>query len=84
MAGTLHRHLIPDDEPADGVVANTLRDYRMLYRTLRSDPDQREADVKPTMLGADQYDLLVQRISSLSASWKVIDNPVIMAQMLQG
>lgn len=76
-------HVIPEG-PIDAEVGKTQENTALGSRIfVKKDAfDLREAEVGPTMLGADQLSWLLARLPASAATWKLIASPTVMAQML--
>lgn len=75
-------HVIPEG-PADPEVGkvqeNSILGSRIL--AIKEPFDLREADAAPTMLGEEQFDWLVDQVTSSQATWKILGSQTIFAQM---
>lgn len=75
-------HVIPEG-PIDLPVGKALRNSEIgaRYFVRKSKFDEREAEKKPTLLGAEQKKWLVESITGSTATWKLWGNEVQMYQM---
>ena len=76
-------HVVPEDMAVPSVgklTPNNSLGSRVL--AIKEGFDELEAEVAPTMLGAQQRDWLTATLSSSDATWKLLASPLMMAQMV--
>jgi alkaline phosphatase D len=76
-------HIIPPGptDPSVGkIIANSAVGSRQFV--LKKGFDAREAAVKPTMLGGEQKQWLIDKVTASTATWKIWGNEVQLGQML--
>jgi alkaline phosphatase D len=76
-------HLVPEG-PVDAEIGHFAENSAFGSRTfvIKDAFDAREAEAKPTMLGAAQRDWAIDTIGASTAVWKLLASPLVMAQMV--